>query len=316
MKIQEIAEKAGVSTATISRVFSHHPNIRPEVRAHVFAIARKFGYVPRLSRKQRNIAVISPYKKIYPIQSYVEMVISELTHELSLRGYRIEVLTLDNFEQLERSQFCAGVAIGVNGDLFQDWDNRFAVPLIIVDQAPPANSPEIYSVRSNEKEAMDLAIDLFLQRGCKKIGCIIYGESGIGNADTRRKALLESMKKHKLKDPEDLIRFSLEEGYVEEVGKLLRKGIDALFCPGGNAGIIASYALSLYNKRIPEDISLIASERTIFSRYATPPQTTISQDYGKVASCVADALDARLSGRDFPRETILPYKLILRDSVR
>ena len=35
MKIQEIAEKAGVSTATVSRVFSHHPNIREELRAHV-----------------------------------------------------------------------------------------------------------------------------------------------------------------------------------------------------------------------------------------------------------------------------------------
>ena len=316
MKIQEIAEKAGVSTATISRVFSHHPNIRKEVRNHVFAIARQYGYVPRLSRKQRNIAVITPYKKIYPIQSYVEMVISELTHELSLRGYRIEILTLDNLEQLERSQFCGGVAIGAKDSLFKDWDERFAVPLIIVDQEAPGSFPGICSVRSDEHAAMDLAIGYFVKRGCKKIGSIIYGEPGTGNADLRKEALLSSLRRHDLKDSEELIRFSLEEGYVEEVGKLLRRGIDALFAPGGNAGIIASYALSLYNRRIPEDISLIASERTVFSRYATPPQTTISQDYEKVASCVADALDACLVGKEFPRETVLPYKLILRESVK
>ena len=64
------------------------------------------------------------------------------------------------------------------------------------------------------------------------------------------------------------------------------------------------------------DISLIASERTVFSRYATPPQTTISQNYAAQASAVADALDARLSGQPFPRRTVIPYQLILRDSVR
>ena len=43
MKLQEIAILAGVSPATVSRVFSHHPNIRSEVRDHVFAIAKATG---------------------------------------------------------------------------------------------------------------------------------------------------------------------------------------------------------------------------------------------------------------------------------
>lgn len=103
---------------------------------------------------------------------------------------------------------------------------------------------------------------------------------------------------------------------MEEIGRLLQNGVDALFCPGGNAGMVAAYALSLYNRRVPADISLIASERTVFSRYATPPQTTISQNYAAQASAVADALDARLSGQPFPRRTVIPYQLILRDSVR
>ena len=58
MKIQEIARLAGVSTATVSRVFSHHPSIRPEVREHVFAVARHpcrgSGHVVQ----RRNLAAI------------------------------------------------------------------------------------------------------------------------------------------------------------------------------------------------------------------------------------------------------------------
>ena len=64
MKIQEIAREAGVSPATVSRVFANHPNIREEVREQVFAVARKYGYHPRLSSKQQNVVIVSPYHEI------------------------------------------------------------------------------------------------------------------------------------------------------------------------------------------------------------------------------------------------------------
>ena len=43
MKIQDLAKLAGVSTATVSRVFGHHPNVRSEVRERVLAAARRCG---------------------------------------------------------------------------------------------------------------------------------------------------------------------------------------------------------------------------------------------------------------------------------
>ena len=98
--------------------------------------------------------------------------------------------------------------------------------------------------------------------------------------------------------------------------EMLRRGIDALFCPGGSGGIIAAYALSLFNRRVPEDISLIASEQTFFSRYGVPPQTTISPDYKALAASTADLIEARIGNLDFPRRTILPYILNSRESVR
>ena len=103
--------------------------------------------------------------------------------------------------------------------------------------------------------------------------------------------------------------------YVELAGKLLKQGVDALFCPGGNAGIVMLYAFSLYGRRVPEDISLIASEQTFFSHYAVPPQTTISPDYAAMAAATADIIEARLDGQKAPVRTVLPYNLILRESV-
>ena len=316
MKIQEIAERAGVSIATVSRVFSNHPNVRDELRERVLTAARQAGYHPRLSQKQQNVVVISPLREIYPIRSYVEMVISELALTLSLRGYRIEMLPLDNLRELERIRFCGAVSIGVGVENFANWEERFAVPLVVIDRDVPPGTDEIYSVRSDEKQAMNLGIGCLARHGCRKVGCIIYGEAGIGNTGLRREAVLAALRAHQLPVSERLVCFALADSYVEEIGKLLKLGIDGLFCPGGNAGIIAAYVLSLYNRRIPEDISLVASERSMYSRYAIPPQTTITQDYAAQASVVADLFDARRRGAAFPRRTVIAYRLIERDSVR
>jgi LacI family transcriptional regulator len=103
---------------------------------------------------------------------------------------------------------------------------------------------------------------------------------------------------------------------VEAIGSQLKQGVDALFCPGGNAGIIASFALALFNRRVPDDISLVASENLQFSRLATPPQTTITQDHLGLAGMVADIFESHLIGVTPASEHVLPYRLIIRDSVR
>ncbi len=316
IKIQDVAREAGVSPSTVSRVFANHPNIRDEVREQVFAVARKYGYRPRLSSKQQNVVIISPYQMVYPIRSYVEMVISELALALSARGFRIEMLPQDNLEQLERVRFCAAVSIGIDAEVLGDWEERFASPLIIVDRDAPAGTGEVYSVRSDELQAMELGIGCLASHGCRSVGVVIYGEAGTGNADLRHSGALKALRRHKLPATGRHVRFALAEEYVEEIGKLLKLGIDGLFAPGGNAGILAAYALSLYNRRIPDEISLVTSERTMYSRYAIPPQTTISQDYTAQAEAVADAIDSRLRGQAFARRTVIPYKLIERDSVR
>lgn len=319
MNIKDLAKEAGVSTATISRVFSHNPNVRPELREKILSLANKYKYHPRLLTKLRNIIIISPYKKIYPIQSYVEMVISELTHQLSMYGYRVEILqvdTLENMMQLTRFQFCGAIAIGVDASFFLHWNELFTAPLILIDREVSSPMNEVYSICSDEREAMELAIAHFAEIKVKKIGTIIYGREGEGNTLLRADAVRSSLQKHGYTVSNSLIIFALEDNYVEQIGQMLKQGVDALFCPGGNAGLFAAYALSLYNKKIPDDISLIASERTVFSRYMTPPQTTISQDYSILAEHAVQIIEARIQGKFHPQKLVLPYKLIQRSSTK
>ncbi len=316
MKLQEIAKLAGVSPSTVSRVFSHYPNISEDVRERVFATARKYSYHPRLSVKQRNVVIITPYQSVYPVQCCVEMILMALTRELPKRGFRIEILPHDNLRRLDSIQFCSAVAIGAEVEDFRNWKDRFSVPLVVIDREAKIKSPEFYYVHSNEAQGMDIAIDHLYSHGCRKIGCIIHGKPGTGNADVRAKAIAKSLKKRGLPNDENFIHFGNDEEYLEIIGKLLRNRIDALFCPGGSGGILAAYALSLFNRKIYDEISLIASEQTFFSRFGTPPQTTITPDYSAMAAKVADIIDAYFIGDAAEHDISLPYILIPRDSVR
>lgn len=318
MKIQDIARLADVSPATVSRVFSHHPNVNPAVRSKVLSIAQLHGYRPRVSARQRNVVIILPSEEIYPIRNCLEMAMMALTAELPRRGLRIEVLPLDNIDRLDSIQFCGAVAIGVEPDHFRSWSQGFAQPLVLVDRPIPAGSRGVYSVRSDEAQGMDLAIGHLYERGCRKIGCVIHGTPGKGNADARHRAIVQALTARGLPGHEGLIHFSNNDHYVEIIGKLLQQGVDALFCPGGNAGIVTAYALSLFNRRVPHDISVVASEHKQFSRYATPPQTTITPDHQALANHVANLLESPPppTADAESLSQVLPYQLISRDSVR
>jgi LacI family transcriptional regulator len=317
-KISDVAKKAEVSSATVSRVFNHHPNVHIDVRKRVFAAARDLDYRPRPSIKQKNVVVITPYAPVYPVQSCVDMILMALVQEMSRRGFRLEILPENNRDRLDGIQFCAAIAIGAEPSSFADWSDRYAMPLVIMDRDGPANSPEVYYVQSDNTQGMRLAIEHLNERGCQKIGCIIHGDPGTGNADLRHAGIVKALSDCKLPTDENLIHFSGHgtDKYIELIGKLLKQGVDALFCPGGNAGVIALYAFSLFNRKAVQDISLIASEQTLFSEYTVPPLTTITPDYNAMAAATADVIEAHLQNNEISSKTTLPYKLISRESVR
>lgn len=321
MNIRKIAELTGVSPATVSRVFSRNPGVSEAVAQRVLKVAAEYNYHPRISEKQKNVVLITPYNSVYPVQSCIDMLLMALTQELPKQGFRVEILPVNSLDRLSDVRFCAAVAIGLEPSMFQDWDQKYNVPLVILDRCPSKEQKEnynVYYVNSDETMGMDLAISHLKERKCRKIGCIIHGNPGEGNVDRRYKAILKLLKKYGFPAEENLIRFSGNgsERYVELVGKLLKLGVDALFCPGGNAGITVLYALSLYGKQVPDDISLIASEQSFFSGYAVPPQTTITQEYSSLAEKVVELIEARVSGSSVPAITTLPYRLIKRESVK
>jgi LacI family transcriptional regulator len=245
------------------------------------------------------------------------MLLMALTQCLPVRGFRVEILPVNNLERLKSIQFCGTIAIGCEADDFPGWGNQFTFPLVLLDRPLKTRGPELYCVRSDEAQGMELAISHLHEAGCRRIGVIVHGMPDSGNALVRHKAIFDSFRKFGLPEERSLVHYSGfgNDKYMELIAKLLKHRIDALFCPGGSAGIVGMYVLNLLGKHVPDDISFIASEQTFFSQYAVPPQTTITQQYDKLAEAAADIITARIDGRHPPVETILPYTLLDRESV-
>ena len=94
MNIRKIAELAGVSPATVSRVFSRNPGVSRKIAQNVLKIASEHNYHPRISEKHRNVVLITPYNSVYPVQSCIDMLLMALTQELPKRGFRVDNSTL------------------------------------------------------------------------------------------------------------------------------------------------------------------------------------------------------------------------------
>lgn len=321
MNIRKIAELAKVSPATVSRVFSSNPGVSKEVAERVLGVASQFHYHPRISEKQKNVVLITPYNSVYPVQSCIDMLVTAMIQLLPEKGFRTEILPVNSLDRLSCIPFCAAVAIGLEPSMFEYWDKKYFVPLVILDRHPAKKSMKndnVYYVNSDESMGMELAISHLKEHKCRKIGCIIHGNAGEGNTLLRYEAICKMLKKYGFPAEENLIRFSGNGNtqYVELVGKLLKQNVDALFCPGGNAGITVLYALSLYGKQVPEDISLIASEQSSFSNYAVPPQSTITPEYPLLAEKVIEVIENCAAGKKVDFITTLPYRLIKRESVK
>lgn len=313
--IRDIARSAGVSPATVSRVFSSRGGVSDEIRRRVLEISRGHEYHPRLSAKQRNVVILTPFESVHPVPSCVHMLLMALTCELPKRGFRLEILPQDNIERLDSIQFCAAAAIGADEDgVSSVWSDKYSVPLVIVDRFFRLAAPDVFFVRSDEEQGMMLGLSTLAERGCRKIGCVVHGRTETGNTRLRCAACTKALKSLGLPCDPSLVRCGSDEEYLELIGWLLRKGIDGLFCPGGNGGILASHALAVFDRKVPDDIRLVASEQTFFSRYGTPPQTTVTPDYKALAGAVGDVIEARLAGRRPDRHTVLPYLLISRES--
>ena len=327
MNIAEIARRANVSTATVSRTLNQSGPVKPTTARKVWRAVSELNYFPNsharalVSGRSRLIGLIvsditNPF---FPelIRQFEELAL-EQQYDLLLTStdYLTSRMTTCLRRMLERK--VDGVAMmtsEMDMSLIKELGRR-GVPLVFMDvgQVGPKMSHVAIDYANGVKQAVDHLVAL----GHKQIG-FISGPLDLHSARTRRQAFLDAVRGHGLSPDKRLIREGTHtaEGGQKAMAALLRLSRHPTAVVSSNdwTAIGALHAIHAAGLRVPSDISLVGFDDIPLVSYTNPSLTTVRMSAADVGSTAFDALFKLIGGERLEGDVYqVPTRLIVRES--
>lgn len=332
--IYDVAQKAGVSISTVSRVLNNNPNVLEDTRQKVLAAIRELQFKPNpiargLVVKQTNLLEVffswSGYQ--FNLQSawYVGLLngINEVVQE---NQYGLLINTIAGVfdpQEVYRRVFHNAVD-GVlmvspyleEKDVLQMLDHR--VPVVLIGYR--TDDPGMDYVDSDNAQAAGQMVDHLVKLGHKKIAFISGQVKTSRNAVDRLLGFRKAMEKHNLPLPEDYV---VEGDFLRESGAAAMKKLLAL--PEKPTAVFASNDLmALGAWDVAEDAGLTVGGDIALAGFDdipeafTPPYslTTLRQDYRSISVEATRMLIEKINHPDHwkPRQVLVPTQLVVRQS--
>lgn len=326
--IKQVAERAAVSVATVSRVINGSGYVSPELRERVLSSMRELNYelnaAARSLRSQetRIIGVLVPQLD-HPFFSALSFSIEKTFAD---HGYNVFICSAEEDSSKEQDytlmmlrQRVDGVIIGPTGyseaNLKRLIDQN--IPVVLVDR----DFPELEVNRviiNNFRGGYDGARHL-LELGHQQIG-VIGARQDSGARAERTRGIVQAFADFAPDNNPTLILTDhlqqFEQGY-HNTKRLLQQhpNLTAIFALTDVIAVGALRAASEIGRRIPQDISLIGFDNVSLAAYVVPPLTTVAQPIDAIGETATRILLHQIEHTDQPTETIeFDTQLIVRES--
>lgn len=329
MNIHEIAKRAKVSTATVSRTINRIPTVKPQLAKRVWKAVDELGYFPSMQAR----ALVSGRSRIFGliVSEITNPFFPEIVHvfEETALQHNYEVLLTSTVHDTERMKIAVrrmlehrveGVAVmtfGMEDSLLDDLKFR-KVPLVFVDVGP--HRPHVSNIRIDYLLGIRQAVQHLAALRHERIG-FITGPLTLKSAQARRDAFLQSMKE---------IGMTVDPALILEGNHTLEGGEEAfeqmLTVPSRPTAVLCSNdmtAMGVMRKSysegivIPRDLSVIGFDNIRIAQYMLPPLTTIEMSQAEIARMAFQALLKDVQ-RKVPNpkgtEYVLMTSLVLRES--
>jgi DNA-binding LacI/PurR family transcriptional regulator len=329
VSLSKVAEKAGVSTATVSRVINNSPSVNPETRLKVQQVIKELKYSPnRVAQRLRNRNVSSNLLGVLipDIQNpfYVEVLrgIEDVAYENKYalimcnfaQDQRKEMLYLD----ILQSESIDGLIAAPTNEHDQKVINlvRKGLPIVCVDRGLSGVDVDVVLVE-NRVGAFS-AVDHLAKSGYKRIA-YISGLPQIPSSQQREQGYLDALVANGLPIDRNLIKYgdSRHESGVKLCEELLNlpDSPDAIFA--GNNLITLGALVTIHKKglKIPGQVAIIGFDDMYWSISLNPPLTAVRQPAYEIGKRAAEQLILRI--KDPTRSTvsvILKTELMIRSS--
>ncbi|KAA5837072.1 LacI family DNA-binding transcriptional regulator [Saccharopolyspora hirsuta] len=324
--ISDVATRAGVSTATVSRALNGKSTVDPELAARVFAAAAELGYRPngpaRNLRKQETAVLALIIADVEnPFFTAIARGVEDVAHAA---GYSVVLCNSDDEPAKEREYIDVALQERVAGVLLSPTGhsesvellNRSTTPVVAVDRPLPDTPSDTVLVDSRLAAAE--AVQHLVDQGYRRIGCLT-GPSGVRTADDRLAGYRDGVRAAGLPSSDVLVRRSefKAAGAKRAAHSLLIRPDrpDAVLVANNMMAVGVLETCAELGLRPGRDVGVVAFDDAPWATLLDPPLTVVAQPAYDVGAVAAQLLLGRIGGeRTEATTTTLSAHLVARAS--
>jgi LacI family transcriptional regulator len=323
MSLEQVARRARVSTATVSRVLNDKGLVKSTTRARVLKAVEELKYSPNLHArslaggKSRSIGVIvSNIENPFFLDVY--KAVEDGAHRA---GYEVVMANTDySSERLvtsvrlmigRRVAGLAAIVSEIDRELIEELAGH-RIPVVFYDVGAPRRN--ITNIRVDYRRGMEKLTAYLYSLGHRRLGFLGH-HATLGPINERRKAVLDAAARYPGLQVETTADADTLEGGRRAARVLLdaHAGLTAIVCVNDLTAVGALRELRSQGLRIPEDVSVTGFDNVTLAQFCHPALTTVHIPRDQIGRTICSVLMNR-EKVPLPDEFVIDPELVLRES--
>ncbi|MFC6455234.1 LacI family DNA-binding transcriptional regulator [Paenibacillus vulneris] len=330
IKIVDVAAKAGVSPATVSRVLNNNNNVTSKTKDRVMKVIHELGYQPNAaaknlrSQKTMAIGVIVPEIN----NSYYAEVIKGIENQAYAMKYKVIICDTSNNKEKElefinllmnKTVDCMILVTPMMSDEeICHWaDMDYSIGIV----GRYIHHDKVPCVHTDNVKFSKEVVNHLVEQGHREIA-FLSGYADAIDSYERLEGYLKGLREHHIPFRPEWIEngnFNKQGGY-EALKRLIEKKVSftAIYAANDEMALGVYQACGELGIKIPEQLAVIGVDNNRISRYITPQLSTVNQPKMKMGGAIVERLIHQLENGEVTdnRVIILESQLIVRDSSR
>ncbi|MGX5655735.1 LacI family DNA-binding transcriptional regulator [Geodermatophilus nigrescens] len=328
--LDEVAELAGVSRATVSRVVNGSPKVRPEARRAVEAAVAQLHYVPNpmarslVTRRTDTIALVLSESNAQVFSDpFFARVFRELSESLADTEMNLVLLAARGEREQEkvgrfvRQGHVDGVVLVSphRDDTLPRMLDEAGVPLVLSGRPPDGR--DLCYVDADNTGGARTATEHLLGSGRRRVATVTGPQDMIAGLD-RHAGYREALEAAGLPVDERLVAEGdfTEAGGARAMAALLERApdLDAVFVASDPMAVGALRALREAGRTVPGDVAVVGFDDAAVAATCDPPLTTVAQPLEDMTRLMKELLLSQVEGQEGVRARVCPTRLVRRAS--
>ncbi|KAE9562398.1 LacI family DNA-binding transcriptional regulator [Companilactobacillus paralimentarius] len=323
--LRDIAKKASVSPATVSRVLNNDLtlSVTDETRANILKIATDLNYKKANhpnSHYQKHLALVQWYSESKEQDDLYYMTVREgIEQQAPKYGFQISRIFHNDIEEIPNDTDGI-IAVGKFSQEQVQTMTLICPNIVFIDD--DQFSKGFDSVLTDFKYGIEKVVNYFVDQSIEDIGLIYGEETSTDNQrtipDLRFDSFKSAMEKHNLFDPQNCFKgdFTKDSGYLQMTKALDKENFPhAFFITNDLMAAGALKTLQENNIAVPKQVQLFSFDNTALSRYVNPELSSVDVATNQMGAASVDLMQDLLTNQQHVVKRIeLATKLIFRQS--